>query len=137
VFTLSVRAQRAACVPLLCCSFTGQDFGLPGTFATGFAFGPRAVYFAPRCTVLNHTRMSCVSAPGVGRLHQWVVTVDGQSSAPSVFTTSYLPPSIQALALAVPGARDSLSVLGTAGGDVIAVVRRVVCHRRSAVALTS
>ena len=46
---------------------------------------------------VGHAWLSCVPPPGVGRLHQWTVTVGGQASAPSTDTTSYAVPVLKSV----------------------------------------
>ncbi len=102
-------------------NITGANFGPAGTPASATYGGGR--FNAGRCVVASHTFMTCISAEGVGVGHTWVVTVDGQTSAPSAATTSYLPPTLSGLAPLPLGQGvynlSSLALLRTAGGDTL------------------
>ncbi len=55
------------------------------------------VYKAVNCTiVVNHTVIQCLTAPGVGTGHTWVVEIGYQATKPlyTAQTTSYAPPII-------------------------------------------
>ena len=51
---------------------------------------------ATNCTrdVGDHVWVYCSAEPGVGAGHRWEVVVAGQSSGPSVNTTSYRAPTL-------------------------------------------
>ncbi|KAA0154911.1 hypothetical protein FNF29_02052 [Cafeteria roenbergensis] len=73
-------------------------------------------YSGQTCSVLDHTRLQCLTAPGAGDQLQWTVVVDGQQSeAPS---TAYAAPEITGFAGA--GASNASSL----GGETIELIGR-------------
>jgi hypothetical protein len=60
------------------------------------------------CTLLSHTKIKCITVPGIGNDLWWKVTVRGQSNTESdEGKTSYAPPQIVKLTTSVGGVVDS------------------------------
>ena len=78
----------------------GSNFAVP-PFLTSVTYGPTGVEYdvTASCVYASpHLSLSCVTAPGVGPVLQWLVTVGGQTNDPSVTpTTSYEAPVITSL----------------------------------------
>jgi hypothetical protein len=74
--------------------FEGRNLG-PEGLETLAVYGISKLSYSAQCivTVANKV-LQCVTAEGVGFNHQWQVTIDGQTSVWSTFTTSYAPPSV-------------------------------------------
>jgi hypothetical protein len=76
-------------------TITGYNFGPVSSYAYGkpydlaigdLTYGPRdqpTRYRATNCTVLSHTKIKCLTAPGSGNLLYWKVTIKGQTSEDS------------------------------------------------------
>ena len=142
VLVFSVVASRCQtpglkvlCVCTLACvgSLLGYNFGLPGTPASAtYNYG---LYAATSCTVLSQSTITCNSNHGVGVNHTWIVTVDGQPSAPSTATTTYQLPIVYSLQLpdAAYNSKNLTSfwMLDTAGGDTIVIVRCLYVYPHS------
>merc|ERR1711871_420833 len=45
----------------------------------------------------DHVLVQCLTAPGTGKNHQWIISVDGQQSAPLQTNSSYASPTVQVL----------------------------------------
>ncbi len=109
--------------------FIGDYFGPAGVplsiMATGQQSGvvEGAVLRTSACSVVGagHTRIHCSTPSGVGAGYTWTVTVAGQSSAPSVQTTSYAVPSLTAVSVASVGVVDAGEpfAMPTAGGAIV------------------
>lgn len=93
----------------------GDNFGravdLPLPVAT---YGSNPTTFtAFNCTVtVDHYEITCYAVPGVGKNHQWQVTVGKQVGYSGSSLTSYEEPSIVSV---------TVGVMNTSGGDVIVV----------------
>jgi len=86
------------------------------SYLSRVTFGPSgAEYAALGCAVsVNHTEITCLMPPGTGRRLRWMVTVGGQSSAPSVPTTSYEAPLIRSV-VPLNGPTSGMTVLAVSG----------------------
>ncbi|KAH8073734.1 calcium ion binding protein [Aureococcus anophagefferens] len=92
----------------------GTNFGAESSVVSATYGGDDgARYEATGCAVLHdHTHVECVSAPGAGTGHAWVVTVAGRASAASAATVDYAPPT-------VTGVTGALTTSSTAGGATV------------------
>ena len=98
----------------------GSMFGPPDVPVTAKYGNGR--YAAPTCDHESQTRVVCTSAEGVGKDHTWVITVDGQSSAPSGGVTAYAPPVLTGVAGFVnptSGVAVDVGALRTEGGETV------------------
>ena len=107
----------------------GADFSTQ-PFLDAVTYGPTGVeYTAASCVVtVAHAVISCVTVPGTGRQHFWMVSVGGQVSTLSPVATSYAAPSILALSPAsgpTPGGA-AMSICGLNFGLAVASSRLVV-----------
>lgn len=113
----------------------GTNFGPHSTGGEDFldlvTYGPTsAEYVAESCEVLNHTAIQCTTAPGVGRVNRWAVTVEQQQSSLATGPiSSYAQPSVTSVTLPREGARTS------GGGTVRVVARNVGFAARANVSL--
>lgn len=91
----------------------GKNFGPRGTPVAAVFNGLR---YSASCSVLEHELVTCITSPGVGAHHSWLLTVDGIVSLPSAATTSYAPPVISG----VSGATGvNVGALETPGGETV------------------
>ena len=76
----------------------GHNFGPRTEFITKITYGPLGqIYTARNCTILvKSTQIMCLTAPGVGLDHKWIVSVRGQVNEFRLNepTTSYARPRI-------------------------------------------
>ena len=124
---------------------TGSNFGPPPQSSDASERvvvtygGPHHDRYTATCVFLApHTQLECVTAPGVGTEHAWVVSVGGVASTPGtssagVTRTSYHPPTLTSVSGAgahfadtsggqrVVIAGDQFGAAGVAGGGVEAV----------------
>jgi hypothetical protein len=121
--------------------FRGESFGprqprLPVTAVgrrvaagteTGAGAAPVLVVTTSDCEVADdtHTEVRCRTPPGSGAGYTWTLSVAGQSSLPSLFTTSYAAPMVSSVALSGEGlfVDDPLG-LPTAGRALVTVSGR-------------
>jgi len=83
-------------------------------------YGPSGTEFtATDCSVLvAHSTVRCLTAPGTGTNHSWVVTVDGQASALFAAGTGYAAPIV------VFYRGDGVEDADTRGGQVVRIEGR-------------
>eukprot|EP00520_Triparma_pacifica_P008947 CAMPEP_0118663976 /NCGR_PEP_ID=MMETSP0785-20121206/17747_1 /TAXON_ID=91992 /ORGANISM="Bolidomonas pacifica, Strain CCMP 1866" /LENGTH=4925 /DNA_ID=CAMNT_0006557813 /DNA_START=422 /DNA_END=15195 /DNA_ORIENTATION=+ len=92
----------------------GENFGTVSNNAINkISYGPNGVEYvpcagasAPNCTctvIVDHEQIRCLMTAGSGKMHRWIVMIDGQNS--TVSTTSYDRPSISGIE--GPGAIDA------------------------------
>jgi hypothetical protein len=93
----------------------GTGFGPVGTAVTAsLTSASVGLTIAASCTIaVPHTSISCTTSPGYGRGYSWVVTVGGQASVTSTFTTAFAVPVLSSLVSPVP--------LATAGGTSVTI----------------
>lgn len=77
----------------------GRNFGPPAaTYLQDVTYGDGSLYTARACSVLDHTRIRCLTAPGTGGGFSWQVVVEGQEGHSGALTTSYSPPNVTLVA---------------------------------------
>lgn len=88
----------------------GSNFGPLGTVVDAF-YGPVSgssieSRYSVSCThTVAHKSLTCTAAPGIGKDHLWKLRLAGQTSDPSVDSTSYRAPVIASIS--GPGSRNA------------------------------
>lgn len=106
-------------VPLACSSTNFGPLDAGGPFIDSITYGRRGIeYTVKEWILVSHTEISLITVPGVGADLSFVVTVAGQSSAPSDATMSYAAPVITDVTPAVVGtagvaSATTITVTGT------------------------
>jgi hypothetical protein len=79
----------------------GQNFGPSDAFITKVTYGPYGTnYVAKNCTIkVASTQILCVTAPGIGQNHRWIVSIRSQTNSLQTDEprTSYRVPEITSI----------------------------------------